>query len=87
MAPEIESSAPPAGARPEGAASRRARAEHYRRQLEAVCNNATVALFIMDERQHCTYMNPAAERLTGYTLPEVEGRPLHYFVHHTKPDG
>ncbi|HYO62496.1 MAG TPA: PAS domain S-box protein [Pyrinomonadaceae bacterium] len=62
-------------------------AGHYLRQLEAVCVNATVALFVMDERQHCTYMNPAAEKLTGYTLGEVRGRPLHYFVHHTRPDG
>ncbi|HYY41568.1 MAG TPA: PAS domain S-box protein, partial [Pyrinomonadaceae bacterium] len=58
-----------------------------RRQLAAVFNNATVALFIMDERQHCTYMNRAAEKLTGYVLDEVQGRPLHYFIHHTRPDG
>lgn len=32
-------------------------------------------------------MNPAAEQLTGYTLSEVEGAPLHNFVHHTRPDG
>jgi PAS domain S-box-containing protein len=59
----------------------------YRRQLEAVCNNATLAIFIMDEQQHCTYMNPAAEKLTGYSLAEVQGRPLHNIIHHTRPDG
>jgi PAS domain S-box-containing protein len=62
-------------------------AGHYLRQLEAVCTNATVALFVMDARQHCTYMNPAAEQLTGYKLEEVRDRPLHYFIHHTRPDG
>jgi PAS domain S-box-containing protein len=58
-----------------------------RAQLETVFENATVGLLVMDTRQHCIYMNPAAEKLTGYTLAEVQGRPLHYFVHHTRPDG
>ena len=44
---------------------RSADAGHYLQQLEAVCVNATVALFVMDARQQCTYMNPAAEKLTG----------------------
>lgn len=56
-------------------------------QLRAVCENATVALFVMDARQHCIYMNQAAEVLTGFTLGEVRGKPLHDFVHHTRPDG
>ncbi|MDN4038205.1 ATP-binding protein [Massilia sp. YIM B02443] len=55
--------------------------------LEDLCNNATVALFVMNADQHCVYMNPAAEQLTGYTLAEVQGAPLHDFVHHTRPDG
>lgn len=55
--------------------------------LQDVCNNATVALFVMDDRQWCVYMNPAAEILTGYRLEEVQGGPLHDFIHHTRPDG
>jgi PAS domain S-box-containing protein len=62
-------------------------AEFYQRQLEIVCNNATLAIFIMDEHQQCVYMNPAAEQLTGYTFAETRGRALHDVIHHTRPDG
>jgi PAS domain S-box-containing protein len=62
-------------------------AEFYRRQLDAVAENATLALFIMDEHQRCSYMNPAAERLTGFRLEELQGKELHYYIHHTRPDG
>lgn len=60
-----------------------------RRRLEAVLDNATVSIFLMDHRQHCIYMNKAAEELTGYTFAEVRelDRPLHDIVHHTYPDG
>ncbi|HEY7766984.1 ATP-binding protein [Longimicrobium sp.] len=61
--------------------------DHYRRQLETVAENATLALFIMDEHQRCTYMNRAAEELTGFRLQELQGKALHYYVHHTRPDG
>lgn len=59
------------------------------RRLEVVLDNATVAIFLMDDRQHCAYMNRAAEELTGYTLEEVRAldRPLHDIIHHTHPDG
>lgn len=59
------------------------------RRLNAVLNNASVSIFLMDDRQHCIYMNRAAEQLTGWTLAEVLERdcPLHDIVHHTYPDG
>jgi PAS domain S-box-containing protein len=61
--------------------------DHYRLQLETVAENATLALFIMDEHQHCTYMNRAAEELTGFRAEELLGEELHEHVHHTRPDG
>ncbi|RPI15765.1 MAG: PAS domain S-box protein [Lysobacterales bacterium] len=57
------------------------------RRLNAVLDNTTAAIFLMDDRQHCVYMNAAAERLAGYTLAETQGRPLHDVIHHTRPDG
>lgn len=58
-----------------------------RRLYQSITDNATTALFIMDEHQHCAFMNPAAEKLTGYSFEETRGRALHEVVHHTRPDG
>jgi PAS domain S-box-containing protein len=56
-------------------------------RLNAIINNTMMAIFMMDSRQHCVFMNSAAEHLTGYKLEEVKGRPLHDVIHHTHPDG
>lgn len=58
-------------------------------RLQAVVSNATVAIFMMDDKQRCVYMNPAAEKLTGFSLAEVIELdvPLHDIIHHTHPDG
>jgi PAS domain S-box-containing protein len=61
--------------------------QEQKRLLQSITDNADTALFIMDDRQHCVYMNPAAERLSGYSLEETKGRPLHDVVHHIRPDG
>jgi PAS domain S-box-containing protein len=63
------------------------RVTEVQRRLDAVLNNASVAIFLMDERQHCAYMNRAAEELTGYSFAETQDRPLHDVIHHTHPDG
>lgn len=64
-----------------------ARLKEVTARLDAILNNTTNAIFVMDARQHCAFMNRAAEELTGYAFEEVLGRPLHDVVHHTYPDG
>lgn len=56
-------------------------------RLDAILSNTTMSIFMMDDRQHCVFMNRAAEKLTGYTFEETQGRPLHDVIHHTHPDG
>jgi len=57
------------------------------RRLDSILDNTTMAVFLMDDRQHCVFMNKAAEELTGYAFHETAGRPLHDVIHHTHPDG
>lgn len=54
---------------------------------KTITDNATVALFMMNKEGICTFMNPAAEAMIGYTLEEVKQKPLHYMIHHHRPDG
>lgn len=56
-------------------------------RLDSILANTTMAVFLMDDRQHCVFMNKAAEELTGFTLLETTGRPLHDVIHHSYPDG
>lgn len=57
------------------------------RLMQTITANASAALFLLDENHHCTFLNPAATAMIGYTLEEVRGRPLHDIVHHSHPDG
>ena len=61
--------------------------KEVRQRLDAILDNASVAVFLMDDRQHCQYMNRAAEAMSGYSFAETQGRPLHDVVHHSYPDG
>jgi PAS domain-containing protein len=65
-----------------------------RRQIEelgqinrTITENATAGLFMVDSGGRCSFMNPAAEAMTGYTLDDVRDLPLHDVVHATYPDG
>lgn len=55
---------------------------------KTIADNAASALFMMDRDGKPTYMNPAAQHITGYqSLDEIKDKPLHYAVHWKKPDG
>lgn len=58
---------------------------NYLKQL--ITDNATAALFILDTNDYCTFMNPAAMALTGYTFQEIQQDTLHNMVHHSHSDG
>jgi PAS domain S-box-containing protein len=65
----------------------RKRVEALAELNRTITDNASACLFMMDAEGRCTFMNPAAERVTGYSFAEVRGRLLHNVVHHTRPDG
>jgi PAS domain S-box-containing protein len=54
---------------------------------KGITDNATTAIFMMDVHGHCSFANPAAEQMTGFTFEELKGGPLHDIIHHSRPDG
>ncbi|HYC79587.1 MAG TPA: EAL domain-containing protein [Candidatus Binatia bacterium] len=55
--------------------------------IRSITDTATVALFLVDRKNGCTFMNPAAEKITGYSLSEVKGKSIHEVLHYKKIDG
>lgn len=55
--------------------------------IKTITDNATSALLMMNEAGYCTFMNPAAQVMFGYTFEEISSKPLHYMIHHHYPDG
>jgi PAS domain S-box-containing protein len=53
----------------------------------AITDNAVDALFLLDERGCVTFLNPAAEKLFGYSRSEMLGMALHDAIHRTHTDG
>lgn len=64
--------------------------ERLRRALEfdeTVMLSMGEGLFTLDSEGRVTFMNPAAQRLFGWTLTEMLGRKMHDVTHHSRPDG
>ncbi|MFN6946409.1 MAG: PAS domain S-box protein [Cytophagaceae bacterium] len=54
---------------------------------KTITDNATSALFMMNDKGYCTFINPAGEKMLGFTFEEISQKPLHYVIHHHRPDG
>jgi PAS domain S-box-containing protein len=54
-------------------------------QLKVITDNASSCLFLLDQNGCATYMNPAAQKVTGYTLEDVTGKPILTFLHIANP--
>ena len=55
--------------------------------LTAITDSAADAIFVSDGEERITFMNPAAERIFGWSREELMGRKLHDAIHHRYPDG
>jgi PAS domain S-box-containing protein len=53
----------------------------------AITDNAAEALFLLDAGGRVTFVNPAAERMFGFSLGELLGQVLHEKIHKVRPDG
>ncbi len=54
---------------------------------QAVMANMGEGLYTLDTRGLVTYINPAAERLFGWSSAELIGRKMHDVIHYQHPDG
>jgi len=54
---------------------------------ETVMSSMGEGLYTVDTEGRLTFMNPAAQRILGWTLDELLGRCMHDVTHHTRPDG
>lgn len=61
--------------------------ERLHGEREALLDSAAEGIFGMDANGDCTFINPAAVRMLGFTPEEVLGRDMHGLIHHSRPDG
>jgi len=70
----------------ESEAARRA-AERAAQVTGMITTHLAEGVCMMDAERRLTYMNPAAERVLGWTEAELRGDVLHNRVHYLHPDG
>ncbi len=64
----------------------KANVEHLSRQNELILRSAGEGIYGLDLRGHATFVNPAVATMTGYTIEELLGQPMHAMLFHSKAD-
>ncbi|CBS91102.1 PAS domain S-box protein [Azospirillum lipoferum] len=61
--------------------------EDSRRFLQSITDSMGEGVFSLDRNGFCTFLNPEAERLLGWSLEDLRGIPLHDAVHYKDRQG
>ncbi len=56
-------------------------------QTELILNAVGEGIYGINANGKATFVNPAAERMTGWSAEETIGNNIHYMHHHSRPDG
>ncbi len=56
-------------------------------QNRQILESAGEGIYGLDVDGNTTFVNPAAEKMTGYSADELIGKPQHALIHHTHADG
>jgi PAS domain S-box-containing protein len=60
---------------------------HLAQESALILNSTTDGIVRLDLDGRATFLNPAADRMLGTTLTEMEGRSIHDVFHHSRADG
>jgi len=63
------------------------RLERLSRQNALILKSAGEGICGLDVHGNTTFVNPAAARMTGFTVAELVGTAQHDAIHHSRPDG
>lgn len=56
-------------------------------QNQMILNSAGEGIIGVDQAGDAIFVNPAAARMLGYAVDELDGKPIHDLIHHSRPDG
>jgi PAS domain S-box-containing protein len=54
---------------------------------QTITDHSSAALFMIDSKGYCTFMNPTAREMTGYLDGEIGDKPLKDLIHSWQQDG